>query len=86
MPLPPASTSVLKQKLFSIARRHSVSSSIKDDEKSEPLGASNRRSSQVIRIEGAEHLVDKAVTEVQGEIIEFHSQSSTASAAQADIG
>ena len=86
VPLPPASTPALKQKLFSIARRHSVSSSIKDDEKSKPLGASKRRSSQVIRIEGAEHLVDKAVTEVQGEIIEFHSQSSTASAAQADIG
>ena len=33
----------------------------------------------MIRIEGAEHLVDKAVTEVQGEIIEFHtSQSSQA--------
>ena len=84
VPLPPASTPALKQKLFSIARRHSVSSSIRDDEKSKPLGASNRRSSQVIRIEGAEHLVDKAVTEVQGEIIEFHSQSSTASATQSD--
>ena len=47
--------------------------------------ASNQRSSQVIRIEGAEYFVDKAVTEVQGEIIEFHSQSSTASGAQADI-
>ena len=85
VPLPPASTPILKQKLFPIARRHSVSSSIRDDEKSKPLGASNQRSSQVFRIEGAEHLVDKAVTEVQGEIIEFHSQSSTASSAQADI-
>lgn len=38
----------------------------------------------MIRIEGAEHLVDKAVTEVQGEIIEFQSLSSTVSAVQAD--
>ena len=84
VPLPPTSTPSLKQKLCSIARRHSVSSSIRDDEKAKASGASNRRLSQVIRIEGAEHLVDKAVTEVQGEIIEFHSQSSSTSVAQAD--
>ena len=81
VPLPPTSTPALKQKLFSIARRHSVSSSIRDERKPKSSGASNQRFSQVIRIEGAEHLVDKAVTEVQGEIIEFQS---TASAAQAD--
>jgi O-acetyl-ADP-ribose deacetylase (regulator of RNase III) len=84
VPLPPASTPALKQKLFSIARRHSVSSFIRDDEKPKLPGVSSRRFSQVIRIEGAEHLVDKAVTEVQGEIIEFQSLSSSTSAAQAD--
>jgi hypothetical protein len=84
VPLPPASTPALKQKLFSIARRHSVSSFIRDDKKPKLSGASNRRFSQVIRIEGAEHLVDKAVTEVQGEIIEFQSLSSSTSAAVAD--
>lgn len=84
VPLPVVSTLALKQKLCSIARRHSVSSSIRDDGKPKHSGASHRRFSQVIRIEGAEHLVDKAVTEVQGEIIEFQSQSSSASASQAD--
>ena len=73
VPLPATSTPALKQKLHSIARKHSVSSSIQDDDKTKTSGASQRRFSQVIRIEGAEHLVDKAVTEVQGEIIEFHS-------------
>ena len=85
VPLPPASTPALKQKLFSIARRHSVSSFIREDDKPKLSSAGNRRFSQVIRIEGAEHLVDKAVTEVQGEIIEFQSLSSSSPAAQADI-
>ena len=85
VPLPPASTPSLKQKLFSIARRYNVSSSIRDDEKSKLLDASNQRSLQVIKIEGAEHMVDKAVTQIQGEIIAFHSQSSTALGVQADI-
>ena len=84
VPLPPASTPALKQKLFSIARRHSVSSFIRDDEKPKLSGASIRRFSQVIRIEGAEHLVDKAITEVQGEIIEFQSLFSSSLAALPD--
>ena len=84
VPLPASSTPDLKQKLCLIARRHSVSSSIMDEENPSKSKAHMRRFSQVIRIEGAEHLVDKAVTEVQGEIIEFHSQSSSASAPQAD--
>jgi hypothetical protein len=85
VPLSPVSTPALKQKLFSIARRHSVSSSIRDDKNPKLSGMSNRRFSQVIRIEGAERLVNKAVTEIQAEIIEFQSLSSLSSAAQADI-
>ena len=82
VPLPTTATASLKQKIFSIARRHSVSSSIREhiDDKSKVTGVkSQQKLSQVIRIEGAEHMVDKAVTEVQSEIIEFHtSQSSPA--------
>ena len=84
VPLPASSMPDLKEKLCLIARRHSVSSSIMDEENPSKSKAHMRRFSQVIRIEGAEHLVDKAVTEVQGEIIEFHSQSSSVSAPQAD--
>ena len=84
VPLPVTSTPALKQKLQSIARRHSVSASIRDDNKAKLSSPHQRRFSQVFRIEGAEHLVDKAVTEVQGEIIEFQSQSSSGSLSQMD--
>ena len=82
--LPASSTPALKQRLCLVARRHGVSSLIIDEENPTKSKAYARQFSQVIRIEGAEHLVDKAVTEIQGELIEFHSKSLSASTPQVD--
>ena len=76
--LPLTSTPAFAQKLTTIARNHSVSSSIReDDQTASHLDSSYRKH---MSIEGAEHLVHKAVTEVQEEIIKF--QSLTVSAVE----
>jgi hypothetical protein len=70
--LPISSTSDFIQKLTSIARRHQVVSLC--DDKQVACCQSSSVNQQYINIKGAEQLVHKAVTEIQDEIIKFHSK------------
>ena len=73
VPLPQAASNQLQQKLHTIIRKHPVDYRIKED--STVKGSSPHKPCRVLEIEGSEHDVRKAVTEVQAEIIHFHSES-----------
>ena len=73
VPLPPAASNQLQQKLHTIIRKHPVDYKIKED--STVKGSSPHKPCRVLEIEGSEHDVRKAVTEVQAEIIHFHLES-----------
>ena len=68
--LPISSTSDLVQKLTTIARNHKV---VLCDDKQAARCRTSTVSHRYINIKGAEHLVHKAVTEIQEEIIKFQS-------------
>ena len=71
--LPISSTSDLVQKLTTIARNHKV---VLCDDKQAACCRTSTVSHRYINIKGAEHLVHKAVTEIQEKIIKFQSMQS----------
>ena len=71
--LPQAASNQLQQKLHTIIRKHTVDYRIKEDSTVE--GSSPHKPCRVFEIEGPEPAVHKAVTEIQAEIINFHSES-----------
>ena len=73
VPMPKAASNQLQQKLHTIIRKHPVDYRIKED--STVKGSSPHKPCKVFKIEGPEHAVHKAVTEIQAEIIHFHSET-----------
>lgn len=70
VPLPALATIHLQQKLHVIIKKHTVDYRIKKE-----FDSGSQTSDKVLEIEGPEHLVNRVVTEVQAEIIKYHSET-----------
>ena len=77
IPLPPAMPWTLERQLIAVAEKHNLTCRIEEQQSSQAV-ASPQTPKRVLRIEGLEHLVHKAVTEIQKEIIQFQSLRSGA--------
>ena len=79
IPLPPTMPRTLERQLISVAEKHNLTCRIEEQQLSQAVAsASPQTPKRVLRIEGLEHLVHKAATEIQTEIIQFQSSRSGA--------
>ena len=76
IPLPPVMPRTLEKQLIAVAEKHNVTCRIEKQQQPQAV-ASPHTPKRVLRIEGLEPFLQKAVTEIQTEIIQFQSLSST---------
>ena len=77
IPLPPAVPQTFERQLLTVAEKHNLTCRIEEQQQLQAV-AGPQVPKRVLRIEGFEHLVHKAATEIQAEIIQFQSSRSGA--------
>ena len=75
IPLPPAVPQTFERQLLAVAEKHNLTCRIAEQQQQSQAVAGPQPPKRVLRIEGFEHLVHKAATEIQAEIIQLFQSS-----------